>query len=610
MKNSLALVLVAALVAVFGIASCGADEQSQAQGGQAAQKDGQAAQKDGQAAQKDGQVEQGLLPAASQQRTTLSNRDKINFFLSGLGELPAGQEMDVMSGDPEELPPYTVDDPSAPSGKVTYNCTTTPYEMSRNPDKIVTLNPDVGKLWLGSMLQGSGYAGGLGSLKALPMGDRAPLKVYMDLLNPKVTRTVDAPDAASMQEAIGGLATEAEQKGKDLPNVAAFQQTDVSTTKQGLLELGFSANYIGGKASGKLDISNEQQTSTVMASFQQRYFTVSYVTPPTPADYFTSDATISDFREQRNLGRVGVGNPPVVVSSISYGRIFLMTISSRTTQEKLSATLNAAFSMAGNGGEIELTAEQKEILQNSTFDVISNGGNEAAFLEAVKTRKIDAFLEKPSKPTSARPISYQVDNISSGSAAAFTETTKYNLTTCSAQSNRLETVGEIWKLSNLSVTSLRCDQNMYGNILINNENVVHIADKDPYLKLSKHIPQALTAKPEGPLAPVEQISWPKYIPPDPSKFGLNPDDFESDGYYLTVLYRGLVPPSAAVFNIDAGLSNALWVPWRETTTNTYRATETYPFTQGRRTIPGNSPKCPMDLTYELVKVRDLKEFVP
>lgn len=588
MKNRLALVLVAVLIAVFGIASCGADEKSQEQGRQAAHKDGQG--------------EQGIQQVSRQQGTS-PNRDKINRFLSGLGTLPAGEPALVQTGDPEPAnpPSYIVDDPTVPAKKVQYNCTTTPYSMAANPDKIVTLNPDVGKLWLGSMLQGSGYTGGLGSLRAFPIGDRAPLKVYMDLLDPSVSRTVNNPDAASMQEAIGSLVTDAKNKGKDIPNTAAFQQTKASTIKQGMLSLGFSAKFLGAKAYGNLDTSNDARTSTVMAALQQRYFTVSFVTPPTPADYFTSDATISDFREQADLGRVGVGNPPVVVSSISYGRTFIMTVSSQTSEDKLSAAVGAEFSQ----GKIDVTTEQKKIIENSKYEVISLGGDEQDFLQAVKSHSIDAFLDNPSKITKARPISYQVDNISEGSAAAFTETAKYNLTECAAQAGHQETVGSIVKLTNLSVNPVQCNQNVYGRVLINGIEVVTLRNDDPFFKLREHIPQGVSTSTVGTAGSVQ---WPVPITPDP-KYGIPMNIFQPDGFYLTVFNNPDYGPTSAAFNINAGLNNAIF-PWRDDTSNTYATTESAPFALGWKTLHGNSARCPLDLSYEIQKVADLKVDLP
>jgi hypothetical protein len=137
----------------------------------------------------------------------IPNRDQINAYIGGLTPIAAGQEQPdhpvgatsaPMTSDP--LP-----DPTAPTGFSKYSCTTTPYSLSTSPDKIVSLDPDANKLWLGGLLQGQGYVDGLGSLRELPIRQRAPLKLYIDLLGKGVTETVPHPDAASMQQAISDL---------------------------------------------------------------------------------------------------------------------------------------------------------------------------------------------------------------------------------------------------------------------------------------------------------------------------------------------------------------------------------------------------------------------
>ena len=61
-----------------------------------------------------------------------------------------------------------------------FSCTSTPYSLTQTPEKVVTLNPDVEVLWPGSLLQGSGYVGGIGSLAELPVRQRAPIRLSID----------------------------------------------------------------------------------------------------------------------------------------------------------------------------------------------------------------------------------------------------------------------------------------------------------------------------------------------------------------------------------------------------------------------------------------------
>ena len=74
-----------------------------------------------------------------------------------------------------------------------YDCDVTSYSMTATPREIVVFSPDADILWPGSLLQGDKYAGGLGSLGELPIRQRAPLKIFIDLLTENVTRTVRTP---------------------------------------------------------------------------------------------------------------------------------------------------------------------------------------------------------------------------------------------------------------------------------------------------------------------------------------------------------------------------------------------------------------------------------
>jgi len=94
-----------------------------------------------------------------------------------------------------------------------FECVTTPYSITRTPDKIITMNPDSEILWPGSLLQGKGYAEGLGSLAELPIRERAPLQISIDLLTANNTMTVTNPNLATINQAIGSLIETAHNAG-------------------------------------------------------------------------------------------------------------------------------------------------------------------------------------------------------------------------------------------------------------------------------------------------------------------------------------------------------------------------------------------------------------
>jgi hypothetical protein len=102
-----------------------------------------------------------------------------------MASLPAWEAFSPSMADAD----MTVGETSSPDvfsvGATRYTCTTTPYSVARTPDRVVIFNPDSEVFWLGGLLQGRGYRDGIGSLEELPIRQRAPLTLFIDLLSQK-----------------------------------------------------------------------------------------------------------------------------------------------------------------------------------------------------------------------------------------------------------------------------------------------------------------------------------------------------------------------------------------------------------------------------------------
>src|SRR5262245_4891723 len=172
---------------------------------------------------------------------------------------PTKPDADEATGDPAQIEEVV-------DGRK-YNCETTPYSITRTPDKIVTMNPDYEVLWPGSLLQGQGYAMGIGSLAELPIRERAPLTLSIDLLTHDNTRTVDNPTLASVNQAIGELIQAATDAGHLAGSNALFTQERMHSVNQGLLKLGLSAKYTGAEINSNLEVSYSAERTNVTAYF-------------------------------------------------------------------------------------------------------------------------------------------------------------------------------------------------------------------------------------------------------------------------------------------------------------------------------------------------------
>ena len=358
-------------------------------------------------------------------------------YLQGLPEISADQTLsDIKAGPTSEPYDEIVADPKQQAGKLRYRCTTTPRTLSGTPDQIVIQNPDVNKLWLGGLLQGQGYQQGIGSLRELPIRERTPVTIFINVLGDRVSTTVPHPDAASMQQAIADLVRRAESEAVPFPYIASYQSDESTTAAQQMLKIGVSAKYLGASASADLDVSRDASEHTVVASFVQRMFTVSIVSPKTPGGYFSPGFTRADLDEQVKLGRISADNPPVVISNISYGRRLMYSMTSSHSAAKIKGALDAAYSGGVASGSVKVSAEQQDILDNARYGVTYLGGEQKPSEALIRTHQLGDYFTGHASPRTAVPISYQFDNVAGhGGAAKFVDSTNYNLTECGAIPN-------------------------------------------------------------------------------------------------------------------------------------------------------------------------------
>lgn len=519
----------------------------------------------------------------------VGRRAYINRYLSALAPLRGGKEQPGHPvGASTSSTQGPLSDATAESGQSNYACTTTPYSLTSNPETIVSINPDANKMWLGGLLQGRGYANGPGSLRELPIRKRAPLSIYVDLIGRKNAVTIKSPTPASVQNGIGQLVQRAIHAHVDVPTRATFDQVTQNSTDQALLDAHISAKYLGASVSAGLDADDNAQQSSVLASFYQRMFTVSIVTPATPADYFTSRFSKADFQEQVRLGRVARTNPPVVVGSISFGRILLYSVTSTASSHNLKVALSAAWSGGVASGNVQMTADQKRIIDNAEYKVVALGGKDSQALNLIRTHKLGDYFSGHSSLATAVPISYQVNNIGDDSAAKFSETTNYNLTECTAVPNHQVVTGATVQVSNPNayVTGPRNPADVYG--------FLNFADRAQW-NVSRDFTQTLN------LHTVTPLAWLPTGAGTPGSGGSQTFDLYFDPS------RG---PSS--LNLSGSMNCKLsWWEIGDDPSNQYNWTwNINNGSYGRTNLDGGSAHCGIQLQTDVTKVRDLTEWRP
>lgn len=346
----------------------------------------------------------------------------------------------------QEAENVSVGDPSDPdvftNGDTEYSCTTTPYSLTQNPDRLTIFNPDAEIMWLGALLQGKGHRDGLGSLAELPIRQRSPLTIFIDLLTEDVTRTIEDPNPSNVASAIGELIDQAEARGHKAGSKIFFDQKETYSLEQASLELGISARYLGTSVKSELSFEQSREENTLTAYFVQQMFTTSVVLPQTPEAFFSEEFTQERLDEQVRLGRMGPDNLPTFISSVVWGRMLMLTMTSTRSVEEMKAALSASREGIGSGS---VDAEYLDILEESRIRISTVGGNDEGVENLITTGQLADYFDAELSLTEARPLSYTVRNLADNSIAVVSETTEYNLKECST--SPADPTGAIYRIS-------------------------------------------------------------------------------------------------------------------------------------------------------------------
>ncbi len=301
--------------------------------------------------------------------------------------------------------------------------TTTPCSITQTPEDIVTHDPGSEILYLGSLIQGNGYIGGLGSIRSLPIYERAPLSISISFQMSNNSRTVDNPNLTTVKQAVAELVETAQNAGHVSGSSIYYKEEASHSLKQTAIALGLSYKFMKGSVKTQLDWSSTQETNTVSAYFKQKMFTVSMGIPQRPSDIFNSDFTQTLLDEQINMGRIGPDNLPVYVSNIVYGRMMMLTMTSTYSETDMKAALDAtAGSFEGN-----IDLEHLNILNQSDIKLVTIGGDASAALGFLETGELKQFFKNDAPLTTAVPISYTLRNLGDNVIAKVSETTDYDM---------------------------------------------------------------------------------------------------------------------------------------------------------------------------------------
>ncbi len=196
-----------------------------------------------------------------------------------------------------------------------------------------------------------------------------------------------------------------------------------------MLRLGINASFLGATAKAKLKSESYVTKNNLAVELTQSYFTASVEYPGDALGFVNLPlATGYEF----GIDRVGTISP-VYVSSVNYGRMLVLLISSSSSVEDLSAAVEASANFLIGSADAKIDLNHQKILSQAEIHVLATGGPAGSFVGLVdptSARGLVPFLkagEEFGPASGAMPISYTLRYLKDGSIARVKQTAEIEL---------------------------------------------------------------------------------------------------------------------------------------------------------------------------------------
>ncbi len=322
------------------------------------------------------------------------------------------------------------------SGDQQVTCISTTYNLKQNFEDIAILRPTSGVIWPGALVKGNqSMMDGLPDPITIP---RAPVTFKIDLpgIGENGIKTVENPANSNIQAAIDQSLewwnANAYEEGYVNSASSSYKVKTAYSSKQIALAVGLNAQWATGDVSAQFNYQSNEEKTVVMAVYKQAFYTITMDSPASPDAVFSKDVTLDQIKSVMNDAA-----PPAYVQSVTYGRIIMFRM--ETSYNASSYEIESAFKYAaGVSVDGSLEAEYKDILKNSSIEVIVLGGNASVSSSAVTAKNADDLVPiiegdnaVYSRNNPGTPISYTIRYLKDNSLAKLGFFTEYTATECS-----------------------------------------------------------------------------------------------------------------------------------------------------------------------------------
>jgi len=329
-------------------------------------------------------------------------------------------------------------------------CTVTKYTASPGYNELFLLDPSADVIYPGALLKG----GSIPSGEYTPLvADRKPITISISLQNisGSPTRTIKDPKPSTVTETIKELLS-SEVTGPTAAKVT-YSMENIYSAEQ--LNLALRANFKNQNVDVKamFDFSRTEIHSRMLIKFLQVFYTISIDPPGKPSDFFN---VLPDINTLGNCS-------PVYVSTMTYGRMVLYSISSTQSLTELNAALNLNIQAATASGGTDDSASYTKLLKSSEMKFYIVGGAADSALKVLDggLKSLNNFIisgANYSKDSPSAPLSYKLSYLKDGSVANIVLSSDYSIRDCKKVTGNYEII-----LDTIQLNRGCMNQNLWGN---------------------------------------------------------------------------------------------------------------------------------------------------
>jgi len=357
-----------------------------------------------------------------------------------LDEMPAWSEFSPKAYPEENEGQEIVDQSIEPDEELLLDennilkiCTTERVDFFQTPEEFVMFSPPENILFPGALVQGKSLRDGNNTGEILPLDITQREMVRVSIPACQITNNFREvlPAQALVASAIASILAEAEAIGTNcIQSRLDFKNEIYRNENQRALKAKMSGKYFGFSANADTSYSKTDTQNSIATVFRESMFTVQIQAPATPRGWFNDEFTSEILQEQIDLGNMGNDNVPGYVSTVTYGRIFTSTLTSKYSEKDLKFAMdfkyaNPASSVSGDAAE-----RSKKIRSESNLTIASIGGPPEASAAAIRTEDWTQYFGVTAKASDAVPISFQIRSTSDNTPAVSQELTSYDRVQC------------------------------------------------------------------------------------------------------------------------------------------------------------------------------------